>query len=395
MSKCCNKVIAMQKPDPRLIASDSHQKQRTAFRSLKIGILGSRGIPNAYGGYEQFAQHLSQRLAARGHRVWVYNSSLHPYRESSWKGVRLIHQPDPEDRLGAFGQFVYDYHCLRDARRRRFDVLFQLGYTSSAIWFPIWPKQAVNVIHMDGLEWQRSKYRPAVRRFLKSMEALAARKGDLLIADSLAIRDHLRQAYGKEAVFIPYGAPLQLTFDPRRLTEYQLTPRRYFLAVARFVPENNLETLMEGYLAAEPREHLVLVGNTDAGYGQQLKKRFASERIRFLGGLYQEDKLNSLRHFARLYFHGHSVGGTNPSLLEAMACGAPIAAHDNPFNRAVLDQEAAYFSDAAEVARLLRELPEQEVLRQWCAKNLDKIRKQYNWEKVVDEFETLFQRITA
>src|SRR5438045_1972055 len=123
---------------------------------LKIGILGCRGIPNAYGGFEQFAEYLSAALVERGHDVWVYNSHKHPYQYNVWKGVHIVHCIDWEYRLGAAGQFVYDYNCLTDARKRNFDVLLQLGYTSNSIWYMRWPKNTINLVNMDGLEWKRT-----------------------------------------------------------------------------------------------------------------------------------------------------------------------------------------------------------------------------------------------
>ena len=128
------------------------------MRKLKIGILGTRGIPNHYGGFEQFAEHLSVCLFQRGHDVAVYNSSLHPYKQNEWNGVQIIHCRDWEHKIGTAGQFFYDLNCINDARKRNFDVLLHLGYTSDSVWHWRWPKKTVNIINMDGLEWQRSKY---------------------------------------------------------------------------------------------------------------------------------------------------------------------------------------------------------------------------------------------
>ena len=122
---------------------------------MRVGILGTRGIPNTYGGFEQFAQYLALGLIARGHEVFVYNSSDHPYTDSQWNGVQIIHRRDWESAIGTAGQFLYDYNCFRDASRRNYDILLQLGYTSSSIWHGIWPRDAVNVVNMDGLEWKR------------------------------------------------------------------------------------------------------------------------------------------------------------------------------------------------------------------------------------------------
>src|SRR5436190_17197589 len=151
---------------------------------MKIGILGTRGIPNAYGGFEQFAEHLSAGLVKKGHEVVVYNSSLHPYQHEQWHGVQIIHCKDPENKLGTAGQFFYDWNCINDARKRDFDIVLHLGYTSDSLWHWRWPRKAINIVNMDGLEWKRSKYNRVTQRFLKWAESLAANNADILIADS-------------------------------------------------------------------------------------------------------------------------------------------------------------------------------------------------------------------
>ena len=215
------------------------------MRKLSIGILGTRGIPNNYGGFEQFAEHLSAGLVQRGHVVHVYTSDHHPYKEKEWQGVRLISCRDPQPRIGTAGQFFYDRNCLRDARRRNYDVLLHLGYSSDAVWYRRWPAGTINIVNMDGLEWKRSKYNAITRRFLRWSEAMAAKHADLLIADSTGIRDHLLKAYSKEAVYIPYGASIFTTPDPTVLNDYGLQPGNYYLLIARMEPENNIEMIIQ------------------------------------------------------------------------------------------------------------------------------------------------------
>ena len=267
----------------------------------------------------------------RGHSVWVYNSSEHPYQESEWRGIHIIHCSDWENRIGTAGQFIYDYNCLKDARKRDFDVLLQLGYTSNSIWHHIWPKRVLNVINMDGLEWKRSKYGPVTRKFLVRAEKWAARHGDILIADSIGIRDYIQRKYQRSSVFIPYGAEIPESYSIGALSQWGLTADGYFLLMARMEPENNIETIIRGWLASDKRKPLVLIGNAGNSFGQYLQKTYVHERLLYIGAIYDARIVNALRHFSSFYFHGHSVGGTNPSLLEAMACGCAIISHDNPF----------------------------------------------------------------
>ncbi len=357
---------------------------------MNIGILGTRGIPNAYGGFEQFAQYLAKGLVEKGHTVFVYSSSSHPYQESTWNGVHIIHCNDPENKIGKAGQFIYDYNCLQDARKRDLDILLQLGYTSSSVWYRFWPKKTITIVNMDGLEWKRAKYNKLTQKFLQWAERLAARHGDVLIADSIGIQDYIQTKYKKEAVYIPYGADIPESFSDSYLADFSLQANQYYLLVARMEPENNIELVIRGYLESGHHYPLIILGNTQNKYGQFLFKKYASTSVRFPGGIYDYALINSLRHFSALYFHGHSVGGTNPSLLEAMACRCNIAAHDNEFNRAILIDDAFFFSTSQDIKNIINNLVTGVDIADRIELNLEKIKKVYNWEKVINDYETIF-----
>lgn len=361
---------------------------------MKIGILGTRGIPNAYGGFEQFAQYLAKGLVEKGHSVSVYNSSSHPYQESAWNGVQIIHCSDPENKIGTAGQFIYDYNCLCDARKRDFDILLQLGYTSSSVWHRFWPKKTINIINMDGLEWKRAKYNKITQKFLLWAEGLAVKQGNVLIADSTGIKDYIKTKYQKEAVYIPYGADIPESFSDSYLLDFNLKANQYYLLIARMEPENNIEMVIQGYLESGHPYPLIILGNTQNKYGQFLFNKYASDSIQFPGSIYNLDLINSLRHFSALYFHGHSVGGTNPSLLEAMACGCNIAAHDNKFNKGILGDDARYFSSAHDVKKIIIQPIQQNVNSQQVLNNIEKIKIYYNWEKIITDYESLFLKMT-
>jgi len=355
---------------------------------LKIGILGSRGIPNAYGGFEEFAQHLAEGLVLRGHEVFVYNSSLHPYKEKKWRAVNIIHCTDWEDKLEAAGQFIYDLNCIRDARKRNYDILLQLGYTSNSIWHGLWPKEAINIVNMDGLEWKRTQYSKPVRRFIRKAEAWAARHADYMVADSPGIQQYISEKYNKPSTFIPYAAEVFTEPDETLLNTYGLHPSRYYLVVSRLEPENNVEMILQGYMNSKQDRELVIVGGINK-FGKLWKAKYRNEKIKFVGPVYDRKALNNLRYFSKLHFHGHSVGGTNPSLLEAMACRCNIAAHDNIFNRAILGNEADYFSDSRQVSFILDSQNDDSEADIRKEENLKKIREVYNWENIVTAYEKL------
>lgn len=356
---------------------------------MKIGILGTRGIPNNYGGFEQFATWLSSGLAKKGHEVWVYNSNKHPYKKTQWNGVHIVHCKDPEERMGTAGQFIYDYNCLLDARKRRFDITLQLGYTSSSIWFFLWP-ESINVVNMDGMEWKRSKYNILTRAFLKIAERLAVKNADLLIADSINIKNYLQSEYHRNAAYIPYGADLNININDRILKKWDLEPKSYFLVVARMEPENNIEMIIKGFLASDKNHTLVIVSNDNNPFGKYLQKKYPDDQVKFLGTVYEHEEINSLRHYSKFYFHGHSVGGTNPSLLEAMAAECIIAAHDNPFNKYILEDKAYYFSDPAQICAIMNMDHIVEINKEWINDYILKIKTVYNQDKIIEDYESLF-----
>lgn len=352
---------------------------------MKIAIIGTRGIPNCYGGFEQVSEYLSEGLVRRGHDVSVYCSHSHPYKNNIWNGVSLIHCFDAEKHLKTAGQFLYDLNCIRDARKRNFDVLLFMGYTSSSIWGPWFPPKTVVISNMDGLEWKRQKYSGPVRRFLKHAEKLAVRHSHFHIADSVGIRKHFETEYNISPEYIPYGAKEITPADDSIETGFNST--EYFLIIARMEPENNIEMVLDGFTQVEQDKEMIVVGNTKTPFGRKMTRKFRhNKKIKFTGPVFEMKKLEYLRKNCQVYFHGHSVGGTNPSLLEAMACGALVAAHENIFNRSILENDAFYFNNASEVASIMASLDKKNY-RDLIENNLRKIATTYNWEKIVDQYE--------
>ena len=364
---------------------------------MRIGIIGSRGVPNNYGGFGQLAQYLAEDLVKRGHEVIVYNSHNHDFQESMWKGVQIVHCYDPEYKYGSFGQFIYDLNCIKDTRKRKLDVILQLGYTSSSIWFFLLPKKVMVATNMDGLEWKRSKYNWAVQQFLKVAEWLAAKTSDYLIADSIIIAQHLKKRFGKKSALIAYGAIPFTDPNVEVLKPFGLEPFGFDLIIARMEPENNIESILKAYQSPKNKRILVVIGNIDGTkHGKKWKHKYTSGNIRFLGTIFDIEILNNLRFYSAFYFHGHSVGGTNPSLLEAMAAKAFIIAHDNAFNRAVLEEDAHYFTDESSIEKLLEGssslMEKREV---FTTRNLKKVSEQYTWPMIVDKYENILQKIVG
>ncbi|WP_405574696.1 DUF1972 domain-containing protein [Winogradskyella sp. Asnod2-B02-A] len=354
---------------------------------MKIGILGTRGIPNNHGGFEQFAEHFAVYLKENNHEVYVYNSHDHPYQDTKYKGVNIIHAFDPEFKIGTVGQFIYDLNCIRDSRKRNFDILLQLGYTSNSIWYKLLPKEPVIITNMDGMEWKRSKYSKKVRKFLKYAEGLAVKSSDYLIADSVGIRDYILKTYNKPSELIAYGATVFVNPKNTVLERYNFKEYQYCMILARLEPENNIETIIKGYVMSKSVYPLIIFGGLNT-YGKSLEAKYGSDpRIIFAGANYNQEELNNLRYYSRYYFHGHSVGGTNPSLLEAMASNALIIANNNIFNKSILEKDALYFDNSADIEKLLNEDESFHLKQSFSEANIEKINSFYNWKTINSKYE--------
>lgn len=363
-------------------------------RALSIAILGTRGIPNRYGGFEACAEKLGTILVQRGHRVTVYSGSDHPYRENDWHGVRRVMAGNPERWLGTFGQFIYDLNCNLHSRREHFDVVLHLGYTSDSVWYRLWTRNSVHIVNMDGQEWRRSKYSRPVRAFLLHAERMATLRSRWLVADSGPIGDYLAGKYHLPVNYIAYGADVPLEWDEGIPAGMGLKVHGYDLIIARMEPENNIETAIRAKMGSGEEHPLVIVGN-DNRYRRYLVRKYGDSRlVRFMEAMYDQPVLNSLRHYCRVYIHGHSVGGTNPSLLEAMACGCAVIAHRNPFNGFVLGEDAVYFSGVDELAGHFSSFAVGSY-DGLISRNLRKIREEYNWDAIATAYETLFYDATS
>jgi glycosyltransferase involved in cell wall biosynthesis len=313
-------------------------------------MVGTRGVPARYGGFETAIEEIGSRLVAHGHEVTVYcRGERHP--ERSYKGMRLVHLPTLKVKVAE--TLVHTALSVLHATARRLirrgpDVVLMFNAANS----PLLPMvRAVRIpvaTHVDGLEWKRTKWSGAGQRYYRAAESLAVRWSDALIADARGIQDYYRERFAAQTVFIAYGAPIVSMADEQKLTAAGYEPGGYHLVVARFEPENHLHLAVAGYRRSAARLPLVVVGS--APYADEYTQSVhalaeGDERVRFVGGLWDQDLLDALYAGALSYIHGHSVGGTNPSLLRAMGAGAPVLAYDVTFNREVLDETGVFWSD--------------------------------------------------
>ncbi len=357
-----------------------------AGRALRLAILGCRGIPARYGGFETFAEELGARLVARGVEVTVFCEHHAGARPRAHRGMRLEYVRVPP--LGAARALAFDLRCLRRARAH--DVVYMLGYGAGA--FLGLARRAGNQVwvNMDGLEWRRAKWGRLARAWLARMERAALRSADRVVFDNQAVRRAvLGDASDERVSVIEYGAELELEADAHALSALALRRHGYLLLVARVEPENHVLEIVRAHARSGLGLELVVVGDVH-GAGRYGAACRAAGRgaVRFLGAQHDAPTLRALRRDCAAALHGHSVGGTNPALLEAMAAGAPLVAHDNPFNREVLGVDGRYFADEQTLADCLREVAtwsSAERVRRGAAHRA-RIAERYTWERIAAEY---------
>ena len=364
------------------------------MKPIRLAILGTQGLPAKYGGYETFTEELATRLVERGdYEVSVYCPAPRGTQRStsSYRGVQLLHIPIPSE--GGLGNVLFDVACIWDSLDR-YDIVYMLGY-GAAPFFPL-PRLfgARMWVNLDGLEWKRTKWSRSIRSYVRIAEWFCGQSAHQVICDARAIESYYRNAYRSSSctTFIPYGAvPTLLPPDSLERLPPSLKAKNYCLVVARLEPENQVKEIIEGYLASSEQRPLVVVGGLDDRPYVKSILAHQGDRVRFLGGVYDKGKLSTLRAHAHVAFHGHTVGGTNPSLLEALAVGRPILAHDNPFNREVGSTILRYFKGPEDIPELLKDLdessPEMDEARMLASRQ--HLQKHYTWEAVAAAYDRL------
>ncbi|NMC41998.1 MAG: glycosyltransferase family 1 protein [Bacteroidales bacterium] len=248
------------------------------------------------------------------------------------------------------------------------------------------------ITNPDGLEFKRSKWPLPVRLYWRFADFMAAKLSDYIVADSASIGNHFRYKYNFDASklrIIEYGAHVNSFFDNEILDKYLLKHKEYYLVVCRFEPENNLHVILDGFIKADPKYKIVVVGNHSVNrYGRNLIRKFQSDKIIFTGGIYDKPELAALRYSCRAYLHGHSVGGTNPSLLEAMASSNPIICHDNVFNLEVTADNQLYFRNAGDCAQRISEIEKMDEteLSEYGKAARQRIAEYYNWDIIGNKY---------
>lgn len=361
-----------------------------------LAILGIRGVPAAHGGFETFAERLALYLVANGWRVTVYcqEEGDGAVYEDMWEGVHRVHIPSGGDN--AVGTIRFDWRCIAHAVSHRPDVALTLGYNTGVFCARLRLAGIPNAINMDGIEWMRDKWGRAERAWLYLNDWAACWLGNRLIADHPSIAKHLRSRVpASKITMIPYGADPVDEISEAPVRALGLEPGRYLTLIARPEIENSVLEIVRAFSRKRRGVKLVVLGRyapeTSAYHRAVLDA--ASDEVQFVGAIYEADVVRALRRHCLLYVHGHRVGGTNPSLVEALAAGNAVLAHQNRFNYWVAGPQAEYFADerACEAAfdvlddvQRLQEMANGSRMRHWEA---------FRWDHVLRRYELLLLRL--
>ncbi len=365
---------------------------------LRLAIIGTRGIPARHGGFETFAERLAVHLVNRGWKVTVYcQADAGPLREDSWCGVYRI--TIPSSRGDAWGTIAFDWTSVVDCARRRFPAVLMLGYNTAVFSLLLRARTLPTIINMDGLEWRRAKWRHHERLWLWLNERLACRLANHLIADHPAIAEHLEDIAPTERItMIPYGADAVTRAERRHLEQFSVHDCDYAIVIARPEPENSLLEVVTAFSRRRRNARLVILGHYDParnGYHARVMAA-ASEEVMFVGPIYEKEIVHSLRYAARFYVHGHRVGGTNPSLVEALGASNAVLAHDNVFNRWVVGSAGLFFSnidDCDESMSLM--LSDAKIIEQMRHASSKRFESSFQWNAILEQYESILQQYVS
>ncbi|PAU57583.1 DUF1972 domain-containing protein [Pseudomonas sp. PICF141] len=356
-------------------------------------ILGIRGIPAQHGGFETFAEKLAVYLKEKGWRITVYcqEGGSGAITETEWQGIRRVHIP--VSREGALGTVIFDFKAVRHALREK-GLFLTLGYNTAIFNLLQRAKGQTNIINMDGIEWRREKWGPIAKTWFWMNERLGCWIGNHLVADHPKIKDHLATRVSADKItMIPYGGDEVKSASVEVLAGFSLEPKNFSIIIARPEPENSFFEMVDAFSSSVRNHKLVVLGNFTPSTNEYHKKVMdaASDEVIFPGAIYDASIVQALRYFSCFYLHGHRVGGTNPSLVEALGAGCAIIAHDNPFNRWVVGEGAAYFSDKQSLSHLLDELlVDEERIADMKEVGAARFVERFKWEKVLSAYEQLF-----
>ena len=360
---------------------------------MRIAIMGIRGVPANYGGFETFAEQLGRRLVARGHDVTVYGRDTSvPRGVKRYQGMRIVRLPAPRSKY--FETVIHTLFCAFHLLPRRYDIVYVCNSANvpAVMLLRAFGKRVV--LNVDGLEWKRRKWSVLGRAYYRLCAWSAARLPVHVVTDALVIRDHYKTAYGRNTDYFPYGTDLDRIPDDGTLARLGLEPGKYVLYVSRLEPENNAHVVLEAFAKVETDLPLAIVG--DAPYSTDYIASLhatTDSRVKFTGAIYGLG-YKVLRSHAAAYIQATEVGGTHPALVEAMGFSNTIVANDVPEHRETLDEAGLYYQGADQLAdQLQRVLNDRELAADLSRRAGDRARRLYSWDAITDAYEAWMESL--
>lgn len=362
---------------------------------MRVAIIGSRGYPYVYSGYETFVKEVAERLVKRDVEVTVYcHRNLFKARPSSFNGIKLVYPPTIEKK--SLSQLLHSFQSMVHAVLTGQEVILVVNTANGPFGVISRLTRTKTAINTDGLEWLRPKWRGNGAKYFYWASRMATRFYDVLVADSIEMQRIYRKEFGAESRVIAYGANIRYSTRPELLHKWNLKKETYYLIVGRLIPDNNSDIIIREFLSSSSKKKLVVVG--DVPYKDEFAtkiKGICDERIIFTGYVTDANELDELFLNSFAYIHGHEFGGTNPTMLTALACGCPVIALDTPFTREMCDNDshALYFNKQR--GNLQRTLEAVEgnayVLDRMRETARSRIEQNYTWDKIADEYLRLFE----
>jgi glycosyltransferase involved in cell wall biosynthesis len=351
----------------------------------RLAIIGTVGVPAKYGGFETLVEQIQEPLCSTFNVSIYCQKSAYSKRPKTYKNAQLHYI---NLKANGLQSIFYDIYSILHAFKKT-DIYLILG-VSGAIILPfvkLFSNKKI-VTNIDGLEWKREKWNKPAKLFLKFSEYIAVKFSNTIIADNLHIQNHIKNQYNKNSVLIPYGGDHVSKEADAHLPTFGLAKNNYLFTVCRIEPENNIQLLLEAFQESTLNIPYVLVGNwQNSPYGKQLFDLYKnSARIKLINPIYDAEKLNSLRSNCTAYLHGHSAGGTNPSLVEAMSLSLPLVVYGVNYNRATTQNKSLYFTDKPELLTILNTLSQYNLKEQGAT--MKKIAAEnYTWNKISQQYD--------
>ena len=372
-------------------------QSKSNINPLKIAIIGSRGYPYVYSGYETLIKELSERLVGRDCEVTVYcHRNLFKEKPALVNGIKLVYVPTIETK--SLSQLIHSFLSMCHAVVSDVDVIFAVNAANGPFGLISKILRKPTAINVDGLEWLRPKWKGLGAIYFKTAARLSTILFDQIINDSDEMRKVYLNLFKKESVVIAYGATVRKSEDSSLIQQWHITPKEYYLVVGRMIPDNNADIIVKGFLASNSTKKMVVVGDVfyKDNYAEALKA-IKDDRLIFTGYVNDPEVLAALYHHCYVYVHGHEFGGTNPTMIKAMAYGCAILALNTVFNKEMLNNDlyGIYFEKNQEAVR------EQIIYADQYPKKIKKLRQnshlgitdKYNWDCITDQYLEVFRRL--